>query len=225
MLHAPEKSRLIQQLAKSKASEATDKKWVGRQRHYFGQMQKAGFEFIEFLEGEIVVRALPENPDIPTGAEITCDTPTSIRHQRLQSRLVVALAGFVTHHVIGEIFASPTDLVLSGKITQPDVVFLSAEKSHHAKEMEILGYADLVIEILSKNSIKRDRQTKFRIYQQAKIPSYWIVAPEANEIEAYKLTKKGYDMQAAFTDRDRLTYDFGNGKIFELDLKNFFEIS
>lgn len=184
---------------------------------------EGGFDFIEFLNGEIVARALPENASVPKGAEIIFDMPTAIIHQRIQSRLIVALSNFVDQHHLGEVFGTPTDLRLGSNITQPDVIFLSKEQASRAKAFEITGYADLVVEILSKTSIKRDRQTKFRIYQEAKIPSYWIVSPDAEQIELYRLTKDGYDMFAAYAKEDALRYDFANGKTFELNLRAFFQ--
>ncbi len=198
-----------------------------RQRKFYESMHSdaGGFDFIEFLNGEIVVRAKPENASIPKGAEIIFDMPTAIIHQRIQSRLIVALSNFVDQHQLGEVFGTPTDLRLGNHITQPDIIFLSKAHASRAKATEIIGYADLVVEILSKSSIKRDRQTKFRIYQEAKIPSYWIVSPEAEQLELYRLTKEGYDLLEVYSKEDTLRYDFANGKTFELNLRTVFQSS
>ena len=184
---------------------------------------EGGFDFIEFLNGVIIVRAMPEDAHLPEGATITFDMPTTIQHQRIQSRLIVALSNFVNQHHLGEVFGTPTDLKLGKNTTQPDIIFLSKEHASRAKALEINGYADLVVEILSKSSVKRDRQTKFRLYQNAKIPSYWIVSPEAEQIELYRLTKEGYDMIAVYSNDDTLRYEFANGKTFELNLRTVFE--
>jgi Uma2 family endonuclease len=150
------------------------KAWIERQRKFYEQLHsdEGGFEFIEFLDGDIIVRAMPEDAHLPEGATLTFDMPTTIQHQRIQSRLIVALSNFVNQHHLGEVFGTPTDLKLGTNTTQPDIIFLSKEHASRAKSLEINGYADLVVEILSKSSIKRDRQTKFRLYQDAKIPSY-----------------------------------------------------
>lgn len=200
------------------------KAWLERQRKFYEQLHsdEGGFEFIEFLDGDIIVRAMPEDARLPEGATIIFDMPTSIQHQRIQSRLLVALSNFVNQHHLGEVFGTPTDLKLGKNTMQPDVLFLSKEHASRAKALEINGYADLVVEILSKNSVKRDRQTKFRLYQEAKIPSYWIVSPEAQQIELYRLTKEGYDMIAVYSNDDTLRYEFANGKTFELNLRTVF---
>jgi Uma2 family endonuclease len=200
------------------------KAWIERQRKFYEQLHsdEGGFDFIEFLNGDIIVRAMPEDAHLPEGATLTFDMPTTIQHQRIQSRLIVALSNFVNQHHLGEVFGTPTDLKLGKNTTQPDIIFLSKEHASRAKALEINGYADLVVEILSKSSIKRDRQTKFRLYQDAKIPSYWIVSPEAEQIELYRLTKEGYDMIAVYSNDDTLRYEFANGKTFELNLRTVF---
>ncbi|MFN3346063.1 MAG: Uma2 family endonuclease [Chloroherpetonaceae bacterium] len=199
--------------------------WLERQRKFYERMHadEGGFDFIEFLNGDIVVRTVPEYAHIPEGATVILDMPTSITHQRIQSRLMVALSNFVNQHELGEVFGTPTDLRLGTNVVQPDILFLSKEHASRAKTTEILGYADLVIEILSKHSIKRDRQTKFRLYQDAKIPSYWIVSPEAAQLELYRLTKDGYDMTAAYSSDETLRYEFASGKTFELNLRTLFQ--
>ena len=200
------------------------KAWIERQRKFYEQLHsdEGGFDFIEFLNGDIIVRAMPEDAHLPEGATLTFDMPTSIQHQRIQSRLIVALSNFVNQHHLGEVFVTPTDLKLGKNTTQPDIIFLSKEHASRAKALEINGYADLVVEILSKSSVKRDRQTKFRLYQDAKIPSYWIVSPEAEQIELYRLTKEGYDMITVYSNDDTLRYEFANGKTFELNLRTVF---
>ncbi len=212
------KSSSTRALAKRKSAE-----WIERQRKFYETMRQNDFDFIEFLNGDIVARALPENAAIPQGADIILDMPTSIKHQEVQSELLYALAKFVKEHSLGKVYAAPTDLRLGKNIVQPDIIFLSNEHLHRVKELEIAGYADLVVEILSKTSVKRDRQTKFRLYQTAKIPSYWIVSPDAKQIELYRLTKEGYDMTAVYCVDETLRYDFGNGKIFECALNALFQ--
>ncbi|MFN3562080.1 MAG: Uma2 family endonuclease [Chloroherpetonaceae bacterium] len=199
--------------------------WLERQRKFYERMHadEGGFDFIEFLNGDIVVRAVPEYAHIPEGATVILDMPTSIKHQEIQSELLFALTKFVKEHSLGKVYGTPTDLRLGTNVVQPDILFLSKEHASRAKTTEILGYADLVIEILSKHSIKRDRQTKFRLYQDAKIPSYWIVSPEAGQLELYRLTKDGYDMTAVYTSDETLRYEFASGKTFELNLRTLFQ--
>jgi Uma2 family endonuclease len=43
--------------------------------------------------------------------------------------------------------------------------------------MELQGPADLVIEIVSRDSNKRDKKDKYREYEQGGVREYWIIDP------------------------------------------------
>jgi Uma2 family endonuclease len=49
----------------------------------------------------------------------------------------------------------------------------------------------LAIEIVSPESKKRDRKTKFEEYAQAGIPEYWLIDPDKQTAEFYLLDKRG----------------------------------
>ena len=73
------------------------KAWIERQRKFYEQLHsdEGGFEFIEFLDGDIIVRAMPEDAHLPEGATLTFDMPTSIKHQEIQNELIFALTKYV----------------------------------------------------------------------------------------------------------------------------------
>lgn len=53
------------------------------------------------------------------------------------------------------------------------------------------GPPDLVIEILSSNSAKRDRVIKLESYARFGVPEYWIVDPAHLTVEQYMLHRPG----------------------------------
>lgn len=57
---------------------------------------------------------------------------------------------------------------------------------------------DLVVEVLSKDSITRDRQIKYRDYALHGIEEYWIIDPDALTVEQYHLdaAAQGYELFA-----------------------------
>jgi Uma2 family endonuclease len=83
----------------------------------------------------------------------------------------------------GFAFSAPLDVVLADhSVVQPDVIYMSADR------LEILGRRiegapDLLIEVLSPGSGRRDRGEKLSLYGQAGIREYWIVDPEMRQIE------------------------------------------
>jgi Uma2 family endonuclease len=79
--------------------------------------------------------------------------------------------------------SAPLDVVLAGhSVVQPDVIYISAERlAILGKRIE--GAPDLLIEVLSAGSARRDRGEKLSLYAKAGIREYWIVEPETRHIE------------------------------------------
>ena len=50
----------------------------------------------------------------------------------------------------------------------------------------------MVIEIVSASSVKRDRITKFQLYQNTGVREYWIVEPDARTVQTYRLENGKY---------------------------------
>lgn len=54
---------------------------------------------------------------------------------------------------------------------------------------------DLIVEVLSKGTEKRDRGIKFQDYQAHEIAEYWIVDPSKKIIEQYALESGRYELK------------------------------
>ena len=75
---------------------------------------------------------------------------------------------------LGEVFFAPTDMVLSQTdVVQPDLLFVSKERSYIINEDNIRGAPDLVVEILSPSTAQRDRTLKRTLYELHSVPEYW----------------------------------------------------
>ncbi len=97
-------------------------------------------------------------------------------HQRLVLRLIRWLDGFVLRHDLGEIFVSPLDVLLSwNDVVQPDLFFISKERSEISTEENVLGAPDLVIEILSPKTRKLDEGVKLQRYERFGVREYWMI--------------------------------------------------
>ena len=87
-----------------------------------------------------------------------------IKHQRISGRLFAALNGVATSSRLGEVFAAPCDVVLSDEnVVQPDLVFVSSVRADIVTEENVQGAPDIVIEILSDSSRKKDEVTKRKL--------------------------------------------------------------
>lgn len=79
------------------------------------------------------------------------------------------------------------------------------------------GRPDLAVEILSPSTAKKDRWIKFKLYERAGIPFYWIVEPGNRTVEAFSLNKQGnYELTGVYSKEDQVDIHLGRG--FTLDL-------
>jgi Uma2 family endonuclease len=115
---------------------------------------------------------------------------------RSQSRLTRFLSAVLQHwaeaHDLGEVFVPPFALRLgNGVAREPDVFFLGGDRAGQVHGTSVQAPADLVIEILSPSSRGTDRGDKFYEYEEAGISDYWLIDPEREVVEAYRLTGRG----------------------------------
>ena len=111
---------------------------------------------------EELAAELPES-NLPTelwDGELIKSPAPSFLHQKIVDRFHDLLKTWVRRHRLGETALAPIDMVLtSRRATQPDVVFISNERLGIIKE-RIMGAADLVAEVISPGSRRRDRIDK-----------------------------------------------------------------
>lgn len=123
-------------------------------------------------------------------------SPT-IEHQRIAGNIYFRMRLFVEEKQVGEVFSAPLDVVLDDhNAPQPDIFFVSKDKKYILDEEKqvVIGTPDIIIEILSPGSVKKDRITKKKIYESCKVPEFWIVDPSYRHIEIYKLAGDTYEL-------------------------------
>ena len=116
-----------------------------------------------------------------------------VRHQRIVVRLTVSLGRFLEQHPLGELLVAPTDILLSPHdIVQPDLFFISNERSAITKDANIQGAPDLVIEILSDSTRRRDETLKRDRYERFGVLEYWIVDPQRRTVRVFRRSGPGF---------------------------------
>jgi len=99
----------------------------------------------------------------------------NMRHQDIAGRLYLTVGGYLAEHGGGKAWFAPFDAVLSDNdVFQPDIVFVSHADADVLTEDNIRGNPTWVIEVLSNPYYERD---KFRRYEAAGVPEYWLVNP------------------------------------------------
>ena len=155
--------------------------------------------------------ALPEEPgyryELIDGFLIKEPSPI-VHHQRISRRLQRILEDyFASTRPQGEIFGAPLDVIFSQYSTvQPDILFIADTKQlADAKFIEIPP--ELIVEVLSPSSRRKDRIRKLDLYLRHGILHYWIVDPEEGTIEAYRLQDTLYSLVQT-TDQEFTHPDF-----------------
>jgi Uma2 family endonuclease len=121
-------------------------------------------------------------------------------HERIMVFLFQLAVAFVGPRELGEVMPAGVRLRLrGGKYRIADVAFMSAEHETRIHE-EFWDGADLVMEVLSKGKVNRERDLtkKKKDYAMARIPEYWIVDPVRKLILVYELDGDTYRVHGRF---------------------------
>lgn len=123
--------------------------------------------------------------------EVMMTSPANDRHQDISGFLESVLRFFVEVRQLGVVRRAPFQMKLAQSGREPDLLFVARDHLERLKENYLKGPADLVIEIISSDSVGRDRGEKFYEYEQAGIHEYWLIDPQTKRAEFYELTEAG----------------------------------
>ncbi len=161
----------------------------------------------ELINGEIVKRSSPNSP-----------------HQSASVNLTLLFGIFIKKKKIGRLFHAPFDVYLDEYSAgiQPDLLFVSNERDFIIHPGNgIVGTPDLVIEIVSKGSVKNDRVTKKDLYERFAVKEYWIVDVRSKTVEVYTMDSDRYKLFSFAEEEGVIKSSVLNG--FKLNVKQIFE--
>lgn len=139
-------------------------------------------------------------------------------HQEILFRIAIRIRSFCDNKHLGIVGIAPIDVVLSAEIVlQPDIVYLSDLSKVKDR---IYGTPDLVVEVASPSTLKRDMTDKMKLYERYGVKEYWLVFPLEKAIFVYTLTEKGYELFSYATEKGKVRSKVLEG--FELNLENVF---
>ena len=81
---------------------------------------------------------------------------------------------------------------LGPRVPGPDLVVLYREHADRLVDGRVRGVPDIIVEVLSPDSVDRDRVDKFNFYYQQGVPWYWIGDAEGGVIEEFQWSDAGY---------------------------------
>jgi Uma2 family endonuclease len=127
--------------------------------------------------------------------EVIKDMTVTKTHNRLTQFLGNILQFYIEAKKTGQLFSEPYPMKMSFgdkvKGREPDIFFVATENFERIKEQYLDGAADLVIEVISPESIIRDTEDKFEEYETAGVKEYWILNPNRRTANFYGYDEKG----------------------------------
>ena len=141
-------------------------------------------EFLDWLDEDVHAEWVD--------GEIIVMSPASRLHQRLAGFLTAILKLYVEPRNLGEVIPAPFQMRTAGTLPgrEPDLMFIAAARSDIVKDTFIDGSADVVVEIISRESRTRDSIDKFSEYENGGVGEYWLLDPE-NQIARFFTLKDG----------------------------------
>jgi len=124
--------------------------------------------------------------------DIVMTSPASLAHQNIAMFLAQIMRSFVEQRGLGRIITPPFQMKLTTSGREPDLLFIANEHLARLQPAYLDGPADLVIEIVSPESIGRDRGEKFYEYEAGGVPEYWIIDPQRQWADFYYLEGDRY---------------------------------
>ena len=122
-------------------------------------------------------------------------TPSpNLRHQRILGKLHLVIGNCLEQHPIGEVFFAPLDVVMSEHdVVEPDLLYVSRERAEQViVPQHVRGVPDLVVEVASKGTRKRDETIKRALYERTGVSEYWVVDPEIDVVRVYRNGAEGF---------------------------------
>jgi len=154
--------------------------------------------------------------EIINGKAIMSPSP-ELFHQRWSRRILLAIERHVEAGKLGEVFYAPIDVVLDlENVVQPDLVFVSAANAGLLERRGIMGVPDLVVEVISPSSLRRDRYDKRELYARFGVKEFWLADVANHSLEVLTLQNDGYQLSSCATGEGKIRSTILAG--FELDL-------
>jgi Uma2 family endonuclease len=154
-----------------------------------------------FLAGEVDVDMSPEEIE---------------SHNKVKTDVAAGLWNWIRQQGLGDLLSDRAFLVneRAQLATEPDLMFCSSESIRDGRVryaervegshrfMEVVGAPDLVVEVVSKNSVRKDTKTLLSLYYAAGIREYWLIDArgEAIDFTIYERGTDGY--KAVASDED-----------------------
>ncbi len=134
-----------------------------------------------------MVRALPEDGnryEVVYGELLVTPAPR-VGHEEIFARLLVALRAYLNREPVGHVMGSRSDLSWRPDVLVSPDLFVAPIEEIRTLDWTQVRDLRLGVEILSPSSVRYDRFTKRRLFQDKGVPCYWVVDGDRREVEIW----------------------------------------
>jgi len=170
LLQSPRLPAVAQHLDALVADEAT------RRARFIATVLET--EKAEFINGEKIVQS-----------------PAKLKHTATVGKLLHLISTYVMVHGLGWVGFEKVMVSLTRNDYEPDICFFAAATADgfHPDQMRFPA-PDFVVEVLSASTAANDRGVKFEDYAAHGVAEYWIIDPDAETVEQYRLAGDSYEL-------------------------------
>lgn len=147
---------------------------------------------------------VPERYEIIGGIRYDFLSSPKYVHQKILTNFYLAFHGACKAE--GEILLAPMDVHFDEEnIVQPDVIYIANANLGIIRDGFVFGVPDLLVEILSSSTGRRDKTIKKDLYEKHGVKEYWLADPTYRTVDQFVLTEgEGYRLVATLTEEDQL---------------------
>ena len=145
--------------------------------------------------------------EIINGEKILFGSST-FAHALINSNLLMLFGLHVMKNKSGFIFNQLYVYLPDGNLVFPDIIFVDKAQEKlliDDEDKPFHGVPDMVAEIFSRSTMKRDFTIKKEIYERNGVKEYWLINPWSESIEVYLLRDGKYfldDVYQNYSDED-----------------------
>jgi Uma2 family endonuclease len=122
-------------------------------------------------------------------------TPSpNTKHQQVSGNLHWLIRSYLETHPVGKVFYAPFDVLFSQfDVVEPDLLFVSSARLSEVVTLKhVISAPDLIVEIGSPRTRRRDETIKRRLYERSGVKEYWIVDPDVDVVRVYRPGEGSY---------------------------------
>jgi len=161
-------------------------------------------------------KAWEGNWELYNGIAVAMAPAPMTKHQSLASSIIAEFYLQLDNCEACEVLGEVDYKVSNNTILRPDIALVCDEES----QSYLTKAPEIIVEIISPSTAKRDEVYKFDIYKDEKVKYYIIIYPDDLYAKVYKLDDKEYDKQGDFS---KETYHFEDTKCnLKIDFEKVF---